>query len=50
MESVIILGLVLLVFIITMFFSGFELHTWHGHLYVLLYAAYLAYVIADVYL
>lgn len=49
-ESVIILGVVLLVFVVNMMMSGFVMRKWHGVLYVVLYVVYLIYAIAGIYL
>lgn len=49
-ESVIILALVLLIFMVVMFLSDFVLYRWHGHLFVGMYIFYLAFAIGQVYL
>ena len=49
-QSVIILGSVLLMFIVLVFPTGFVLHRWHGALFLLIYVAYLAFEIGQVYL
>lgn len=48
-ESVTILALVLLVFIVAMIISGCKLYKWHATLFVVLYIAYLVYAIGEVY-
>jgi Ca2+/Na+ antiporter len=50
LESVIILATVLLVFIIIMLTSKCTLYPWHGTLFLILYVAYLAFAIGQVYL
>lgn len=47
-ESVLIMALVLLLFIIVVVPSGFVLHRWHSLLFVATYICYLAYVIRSV--
>lgn len=49
-ESVIILASVLLVFIVIVLANDFTLYRWHGALFLILYAAYLAFAVAQVYL
>jgi Ca2+/Na+ antiporter len=49
-ESIVILALVLLLFIVLMFQTGFVLYKWHGVLFICLYVAYLALAIGQVYL
>lgn len=49
-ESIIILGIVLLVFVVLMFQTGFVLEKWHGVLFIVMYIAYLAFAIGQVYL
>ena len=49
-ESVLILALVLLVFIVLMFTTDFVLLRWHGNLFIGLYVAYIVFSIAQVYL
>ncbi|CAB9500403.1 Sodium/potassium/calcium exchanger [Seminavis robusta] len=48
--SVIILGTVLALFVVLVFPFGFVIYRWHGFLFILLYVAYLAYAIGQVYL
>ena len=48
--SITILASVLLVFICLMFQTNFVLHKWHGTLFVILYAGYIAYSIGQVFL
>lgn len=50
LESVIILASVLLVFIIIMLKDNLTLYRWHGTLFIILYVAYLAFMIGQVYL
>jgi Ca2+/Na+ antiporter len=50
LESIIILGFVLLVFIVLMFQTGFVLYKWHGNLFIGMYISYLALAIGQVYL
>jgi K+-dependent Na+/Ca+ exchanger-like protein len=50
LESVIILATVLLVFIIIMLTSKCTLYPWHGTFFLILYVAYLAFAIGQVYL
>ncbi len=45
-ESVIILGVVLLIFVVNMVMSGFVMYKWHGVLYLVIYVVYLVYAIA----
>ena len=47
--SVIILGSVLAVFLLLVVPTGFVLYRWHGALFIVLYIAYLAYAIGQVY-
>jgi Ca2+/Na+ antiporter len=49
-ESVIIMGSVLLLFVSLMIPSGFVLYKWHGVVFVLSYVAYLAFAIGQVYI
>ena len=49
LESVLILAFVLLIFIVIVIQSRFTLYLWHGHLFVGLYVAYLAFAIGQVY-
>jgi len=49
-QSIEILAGFLLLFVILMGSTGFVIHTWHGHLFVVLYVAYLAFSIGQVYL
>ena len=48
--SVVILGSVLAVFVVLVVPTGFVLYRWHGALFIFLYVAYLAYIIAGLYL
>ena len=48
-QSVIIMGTVLLLFIVFMIPTGFVLHAWHGYVFILCYVAYLAFAIGQVY-
>ena len=48
-EGVMILAAVLLLLVLLLLQSGFVLHMWHGHLFVVTYIAYLVYVIGGVY-
>lgn len=48
--SVIILGTVLALFIVLVVPTGFVLYRWHGMLFIVLYIAYLAFAIGQVYL
>lgn len=50
LESVIILATVLLIFVIIVLKSNFTLYHWHGVLFLVLYVAYLAFAIGQVYL
>jgi multisubunit Na+/H+ antiporter MnhG subunit len=50
LESIIILALVLAIFIVFMIISGFVIREWHGHVFVVLYASYITYAVARVYL
>ena len=48
-EGVVILGAILLLLVLLLLQSGFVLHMWHGHLFVLTYVGYLVYIIGGVY-
>lgn len=48
LESIIILALVLAVFVVFMFFSGFVILKWHGVVFLAMYVAYIAYAILRV--
>lgn len=48
-ESVVLLGLTLLVFVVAVLHSGFVLYRWHAYLFLVLYAVYIAYEVARVY-
>lgn len=50
LESVIILATVLLVFIVIVLTNNFTLYRWHGILFLVLYVAYLAFAIGQVYI
>lgn len=47
-ESIIILAAVLAVFVIFMLFSGFVIHKWHGIVFLIMYAAYIALAVVQV--
>jgi Ca2+/Na+ antiporter len=49
-STVIILGSVLAVFLVLVIPTGFVIRRWHGVLFIVLYIAYLAYSIGQVYL
>ena len=49
-QSVMILILCLLVFIVVVLHSGFVLYRWHGYLFITLYVAYIVFSIAQVYM
>ena len=49
LESVIIMAVVLLIFVLLVFPSGFVIYKWHGNVFILLYIAYLAFAIGQVY-
>ena len=49
-ESVVIMGSVCLLFVVFIVPTGFVLHKWHGVVFIVLYIAYLAFAIAQVYL
>lgn len=48
-ESVIILATVLLVFVVLVVPTNFTLYHWHGYLFIVMYVAYLAFAIGQVY-
>ncbi|KAL7571561.1 hypothetical protein ACA910_020976 [Epithemia clementina (nom. ined.)] len=48
-QGVLIMAAVLLLLVVLLLQSGFVLHMWHGHLFVVCYVAYLVYVIGGVY-
>lgn len=50
LQSIIILAVVLLIFVLLMLQTGFVIHKWHGNLFIGLYIAYLALAIGQVYL
>lgn len=50
LESIIILGGVLLVFIMLMLQTGFVIYKWHGNLFLALYFAYIVLAVAQEYL
>jgi Ca2+/Na+ antiporter len=50
LESIIILAVVLLLFVVLMIQSGFVLYKWHGSLFIGLYVAYIVLAIAQQYL
>jgi len=50
LESCIILAIVLLIFIIIVLTNNFTIYPWHGTLFLVLYVAYLAFAIGQVYL
>ena len=41
LESITILAVVLLVFVVLMLQTGFVIHKWHGYLFIALYTAYI---------
>jgi Ca2+/Na+ antiporter len=49
-ESVLILASILLVFVVVVLHSGFVLYRWHGNLLIGLFVAYIACVVASVYI
>jgi len=49
-ETVIILGSVLLAFVIFILLSGFILYRWHAWVFFAMYAGYVVYAVAQVYL
>jgi len=49
-QSVLIMGSVLLVFVVLIVPSGFVLYKWHGVIFVMMYVAYLAFAIGQVYI
>lgn len=49
-QSILILAGVLLLFVVLMLQSGFVIYRWHGHLFLVLYAAFIAFSIGGVYL
>lgn len=49
-EMVIILGSVLLAFVIFILMSGFMLYRWHAWVFFAMYAGYVVYTVAQVYL
>ena len=49
-ESVLLLGLVLLVFVLVVITNRFTLETWHANLFGSVYVAYLVYAIAKVHI
>ena len=50
LQSIIILAVVLLIFVLLMLQTGFIIRQWHGTLFIGLYIAYLALAIGQVYL
>jgi Ca2+/Na+ antiporter len=48
--SVAILGILLFIFLVLVFFSRFVLHRWHAYLFFILYALYLVYAVGQIYL
>jgi Ca2+/Na+ antiporter len=50
LESVILMATVLIIFIVIVLTSDFTLYRWHGNLFLVLYVAYLAFAIGQVYL
>lgn len=49
-QSVLLLIICLLVFIVVVLHSGFVLYRWHGYLFITLYVAYIVFSIAQVYM
>ena len=49
-ENIVILFAVLLVFVVLVFPNNFVIERWHGYLFILMYVAYIAYEIAQVYM
>jgi Ca2+/Na+ antiporter len=47
LESIVILAVVLLVFVLLMWMSGYILYRWHGTLFVVMYIAYLGLVVGQ---
>jgi len=50
LESVTLLSIVLLIFVVLLLKSGFKLYKWHANLFVVLYVAYLLVAIIPVYI
>ncbi|CAJ1945251.1 unnamed protein product [Cylindrotheca closterium] len=50
LQSIIILAAVLLIFVLLMLQTGFVIRKWHGTLFIIMYIAYLALAIGQVYL
>jgi len=50
LQSILILGLVLAVFIVFMFASGFVLLKWHGIVFLITYGGYIVFSIVQVYM
>ena len=50
LQSIIILAVVLLIFVLLMLQTGFVIRQWHGTLFIVMYVAYLALAIGQVYL
>ena len=50
LEMVIILGSVLVIFIFLTFLSRLYLHRWHAWIFIGLYASYIVYTVAEVYI
>lgn len=48
-ESVIILAVVLLAFVVLVIPANFTIYKWHGYLFIVMYVAYLAFAIGQVY-
>lgn len=49
-ESVVIMGTVLALFVVFMIPTGFVIYKWHGYVFIFLYISYLAFAIGQVYL
>ena len=46
-ESIVILAIILLVFVVLMIMSDYVLYRWHGHLFAVMYAGYLGLVVFE---
>ena len=44
-DSILILGVMLVVFVVFMFASGFVMHKWHGLVFLMSYGGYVVYAI-----
>lgn len=47
-ESVVVLALVLMLFIVLVLMSGFQLYRWHAYLFIIVYLAFISYAIGQV--